>query len=175
MRMIAFAAAALLPASVLGGATSLTASSQRAEAPAPRVARLQHAPRDVLIAVAQRMGLRLRPTVPLPAIHLESRTPLERLQRVAERQWGVRPRKFMNVYAIEENAIYLIDDAAHLVRNRSTLDDALAHEFVHYLQANYRKDGFSTEWAEVEALGVQAWFRQTFGATRLARNIQTAH
>jgi len=168
MRTIVIAAAALLPACVSGGATSLTSTPIRAEAPAPRVATLQHDPREVLVTVARRMHIHLRPIHPLPVIHLESRTPLERLQRVAERQWGVRPGEFMNVYVPEENAIYLIDDAARLERSHATLDDALAHEYVHYLQATYRKDGFSTEWSEVEAVRTQAWFRETFMATRLA-------
>lgn len=172
MRMIAFAAAALLPAGVSGGATSPQAAPPRVEASAPQLATLRHDPRVVLVTVARRMGVRLRPIVPLPVIHLESRTPLARLQRVAERQWGVRPREFMNVYVAEENAIYLIDDAARLERSRATLDDALAHEYVHYLQAAYRKDGLSTEWAEVEALRTQTWFRQTFMTTRLALNAQ---
>ena len=156
--MLAIAIAALLPALAWGDDVR----------PAP--AFLEHDPQDVLAAVARRMHIRLQPFVPLPAIHLESRTPLEQLQRVAERQWGTRPREFMNVYVAEENAIYLIDDTGHLAHRHGTLDDALAHELVHYLQANYRKDGFSTEWSEVEALRVQAWFRQTFMAKRLSRN-----
>ena len=170
MRTIAFAAAVLLPACVSGGATSVPAAAPRVEAPATRVATLQHDPREVLATVARHMGIRLRPIVPLPVIRFESRTPLARLQQVAERQWGIRPREFMNVYVAEENAIYLIDDAARLARSGGALDDALAHEFVHYLQANYRKDGFARDWAEVEALRVQTWFRQTYMATRLARN-----
>ena len=81
MRMIAIAAAALLAACASGGATDVLTARSQAKVPLRQTAKLQHDPRVVLVTVARRMGVRLRPIVPLPAIHLESRTPLGRLQR----------------------------------------------------------------------------------------------
>jgi hypothetical protein len=128
------------------------------------VAKLRHDPRLILEAVARRMGVRLRPEVPVPAILLESRTPLQRMQAAAERQWGFRPEVFANAYAAAENRIYLIDDAHFYERHERTLDDALAHEYVHYLQARYLKDGFNSEWSEAAAIAMQNWFRQKYMA-----------
>jgi hypothetical protein len=126
------------------------------------VAPLHHDPQFILEAVARRMGVTLRPEVPPPTIRLESRTPLYRLQRAAERQWGFRPLVFVTTYASASNEIYLIDRSADYLPYGRTPDDALAHELVHYIQANYLKDDFSTDWSEVEAVAVQTWFRETF-------------
>ena len=125
-----------------------------------RVATLHHDPQRILEAVAQRMGIRLRPDIPVPVVRFESGTKLERMQAAAERQWGYRPETFANVYAIAENRIYLIDDADFYEQHARTLDDALAHEFVHYLQAIYRRDEFGSEWSEAEAIALQNWFRK---------------
>lgn len=133
-----------------------------------RAATLHHDPRFILDAVAQRMGVRLRPDIPVPAILLESATPLQRLQRAGERQWGFRPQIFVNAYAPAENGIYLIDDADFHRTHKRTLDDALAHEFVHYLQANYLGTGLHSEWSEAEAVMVQTWFREKYMAPVLA-------
>jgi hypothetical protein len=132
-----------------------------------RVATLHHDPRLILEAVARRMGIRLRPEIAVPVILLESRTPLQRMQTAAERQWGFRPQVFATTYASAENGIYLIDDADFYTQHDRTLDDALAHEFVHYLQANYLEDGFNVEWSEAEAISVQTWFRKEYMAAIL--------
>lgn len=137
-------------------------------APLARVATLQHDPQFILESVAKRMGVRLRPDLPRPAIRLESRTPLERLQAAAERQWGFRPHVFTTTFASAGNEIYLIDDADHYARHGGTPDDSLAHEFVHYLQATYLRDRFTTDWSESEAVAIQTWFRNEHPAPRLA-------
>lgn len=124
-----------------------------------RTAKLQRDPQFILQTVAEHMGITIRPEVPLPKVLLESKTPLARLQAVAERQWGFRPRAFVSVFAPNTNEIYLIDDAAEHEERGSTLDDALAHEFVHYLQETYRKTVRQTDWSEYEAVVVQTWFR----------------
>ena len=133
-----------------------------------RVVTLRHDPQFILEAVARRMGVTLRPEIPVPVILLESRTPLQRLQATAERQWGFRPHVFVSTYASAGNEIYLIDDAALYERYKRTVDDALAHEFVHYLQAKYLKDTFSTDWSEAEAVAIQTWFRKAYMEPRLA-------
>jgi len=140
------------------------------------LATLQHDPQFILETVARRMGVTLRPDVP-PAIRLESETPLERLQAAAEKQWGFRPHAFVTTYATASNEVYLIDEAALYDKSRGTLDDALAHELVHYVQARYLADRFDTDWSESEAVAIQTWFRKEFmspmpGAAR-ARHLAT--
>jgi len=166
--------AAVTAMMVVAGAAALPARERGAVAATPatgytiRAATLQHDPQFILEAVAGRMGVRLRPDVPPPVIRLESRTPFERLQAAAERQWGFRPHVFVTTYAAASNEVYLIDEAALYENYGGTLDDSLAHELVHYVQANYLRDRFTTDWSETEAVAVQTWFREQFMATRLA-------
>lgn len=133
-----------------------------------RVATLQHDPQFILEAVAERMRVRLRPDIAPPVILLESRTPLQRLQVAVEKQWGFWPPVFVTMYARASNEVYLIDEAALYERYATTPDDSLAHELVHYIQANYREDRFDTDWSESEAVTVQIWFREEFMASRLS-------
>jgi hypothetical protein len=137
-------------------------------APPARVAALQHDPQFILEAVAKRMGVVLRPDIPPPTIRLESRTPLARLQAAAERQWGFRPKVFTTTYATASNEVYLIDEAALYDNYGGTLDDSLAHELVHYIQARYLGDRFTTDWSETEAVAVQSWFRREYMEPPLA-------
>jgi hypothetical protein len=136
--------------------------------PPTRVAALQHDPQFILEVVANRMGVTLRADMPPPTIRLESRTPLERLQAAAERQWGFRPEVFTTTYATASNEVYLIDEARLYENYGGTPDDSLAHELVHYVQAHYLGDRFTTDWSETEAVAVQTWFRREYMAPRLA-------
>jgi hypothetical protein len=56
------------------------------------------------------------------------------------------------------NEIYLIDDASYYARVGRTIDDSLAHELAHYLQARYGR-AHLVDWEEVEAVAIQNWFR----------------
>jgi hypothetical protein len=163
------AAAALLVATTAapGLLTGSGAGTLPGDLPA-RIATLQNDPQFILEAVAGRMGVRIRPDLTPPAILLESRTPLQRLQAAAEKQWGFRPPVFVTMYAMESNEVYLIDEATLYERCPATLDDSLAHEFVHYIQANYLGDRVNTDWSEVEAVAIQTWFRGEFMAPKLA-------
>lgn len=152
-------AVAVVALFLLTGATLENPSNAESAA---GVAKLRHDPQFVLRAVAWHMGIRLSPEVPAPAILLESRTPLSRWRAAAERQWRLRPSAFVSAFVVEENTIYLIDDLASHEQRRSTIDDVLAHELAHYLQARYRKDGFDSDWSEFEAVAVQRWFRARF-------------
>jgi hypothetical protein len=169
---LAAAAAALFLATAAAVPARLneTGAAPRAEASPEHIVALRHDPRFILEAVARRMGVTLRPEIPPPAIRLESRTPLQRLQVAAERQWGFRPHVFTTTYASASNEIYLIDGAADYLPYDRTPDDSLAHELVHYLQANYLKDDFSTDGSESEAVAIQTWFRNEHMAPRLAAN-----
>jgi hypothetical protein len=156
-------AANALPARTKGAAGNATVGG----APVG-VAVLQHDPQFILEQVARRMGVTLRAYVPPPAIRLESRTPLERLQAAAERQWGFRPEVYTTTYATASNEVYLIDEAALYDNYGGTLDDSLAHELVHYIQAHYLGDRFTTDWSETDAVAVQSWFRREYMEPRIA-------
>ena len=131
------------------------------DADGPSLARsvLRHDPGYILQAVAQEMNVTLRPDVPLPAILLQSKTPLQRFQTAIAAQWGFEPPVFANAYAVAQNEIYLMDDASYYTRLRRTLDDSLAHEFVHYIQVHYFNADLTHESCELEAISVQQWFR----------------
>jgi len=136
------------PSRLLGGAIG-----------AERALRLD--PQATLQIVARRMRVELDPGVPAPAIRFESVTSLERFQDVTERQWGFRPKRFVNVFVAETNEIYLIDDPAYYAATGHTIDESLAHELVHYVQARYGRANFY-DWAEHEAVAIQKWFRTEY-------------
>jgi len=124
------------------------------------LAKLRFDPRVILEAVARHMQVTLRPDVPMPAIHVESAIPLRKFQDAIEVQWRARPPHVTNAYAIARNEIYLSDDAAFYGRLGRTLDDSLAHELVHYIQAKYLNDDLTSDWCEIQAAEVQSWFRE---------------
>lgn len=115
-------------------------------------------PYVILQQVAQQMNVTLRPDVPLPKIFLESNTPLRQFQRAIAPQWKFRPHVFANAYAAERNEIYLSDDARYYKKRNRTLDDSLAHEFVHYIQVRYRNDNLEDDSCEMEAIDMQLSF-----------------
>ena len=120
-----------------------------------------------LKVVARRMGITLRPEVPLPEVRFESNTPIERFRNAVEMQWGGRPARFSNAYVPATNEVYLIDDPDYYVSTGRTLDDSLAHELVHYLQAHYRHADLAGELEELEAVQIQSWFRSEQMHTKL--------
>lgn len=113
------------------------------------------------------MGIALRQEIPAPKVLFESKTSLSRLQAAAERHWGFRPQVFVSAFLPTANEIYLIDDAAAYDKREGSLDDALAHEFVHYLQAKYRKAMLQTDGSEFEAVAIQTWFRAEYVEPKL--------
>ena len=127
-------------------------------APAEPV-KLRFDPRFVLEAVAQRMDVTLRPDVPLPAVFVESMVPLRQFQDAMEVQWQFRPHLVANAYAIARNEIYLSDDPSYYRRFKRTIDDSLAHELVHYIQAQYFQEDLASDSCEVQAAEIQRWFR----------------
>lgn len=134
-----------------------TRASARARPAA--TASLRYSPTFTLERVAQRLGVTLRPDIPAPAIFFESSTPLRQFQDAIAAQWGFRPRVFGNAYALARNEIYLIDDPALYARLGGTLDESLAHEFVHYLQVRYQKADLADPSCESDAIAVQLWYR----------------
>lgn len=120
---------------------------------------LRHDPRYILEAVARRMNVVLRADQPLPRIYFEGSTPLAQFQDAVAPQWRFRPPMFANVYVVARNEIYLADDSSYYRRLRRTLDESLAHEFAHYLQARYFAANLADESCETEAVAVQFAFR----------------
>jgi hypothetical protein len=121
---------------------------------------LAHDPLAMLAEVALHMNVRLRPDVPPPAVFLESRTPLAQFQDAIAAQWGFRPPRFANAYAVARNEIYLIDDPSYYRRMKRTLDESLAHELAHYVQVHYFDADLSDPSSETDAVAVQQRFRQ---------------
>jgi hypothetical protein len=128
--------------------------------PPAETVRLEHAPDAVLRFVASQMNVALRHDVPLPSIHLESATALERFQDAVGPQWGFRPPRFANAYVVATNEIYLTDDASYYLRLRRTLDESLAHEYVHYLQVRYLEGDLDEASYEQDAVAVQGRLRE---------------
>ena len=144
----------------LGLAMSLCVSVNGASAGGTRTTptKLRLDPYAILQQVARQMNVTLSPDVPLPRIFLESNTPLRQFQQAIAPQWKFRPHVFANAYAAERNEIYLSDDASYYKRRNRTLDDSLAHEFVHYIQVRYRNDNLVDDECEMEAIAVQLSF-----------------
>ena len=126
---------------------------------------LRDTPRQILVAVARRLDVDLRPNVPPPLVRLESHTPLEHFQDAIEAQWKSRPGVFSNAYATATNEIFLADRRVPGSTRGAALDEMLAHEMVHYIQSRYWRIDLNSEWAEVQACQVQNWFRDTYLST----------
>jgi hypothetical protein len=150
-RIVAFAAA-LLSTAVLAGEPDT-----RAE---PIKLRLD--PLFILEAVARRLNVPLQPEIVLPKILVSSRTPLTQFQDALEEQWGIRPDAFVNAYAVVKNEIYLFDGASFYSGGSRTIEDSLAHEFVHYIQARYWGEDLRSDDCELQAVTVQRWFRELY-------------
>jgi hypothetical protein len=144
----------------LGFAMSLCISMNGVSAAEVRIApaRLRLDPSIILQQVARQMNVSLRPEVPLPKIFFESTTPLRQFQEAIASQWKFRPRVFANAYVMAKNEIYLSDEPSYYKRRNRSVDDSLAHEFVHYIQVNYRHGNLADDDCEMEAITVQLAF-----------------
>lgn len=151
-RLLAVTAAAALAGAVLA------LPDARASSDGPE--RLHEEPAVILARVARQMNVELRADETPPRVYLESRTPLSQFQDAVQTQWNHRPARFANVYVVARNEIYLSDDPAYYRRMRRTLDESLAHEFTHYLQARYLGYDLADESCEAQALDMQIAFRR---------------
>lgn len=119
----------------------------------------------ILKLVSKKMGLQLRPEIPLPAVRYGSETPLAEFQDAIEPQWGLRPDFVLNAYVFRLNRVYLLDEKAYYDKVGRYIDDSLFHEYVHYFQVKYRGDVFegdAGEFLEWEAIDHQTWFRENY-------------
>jgi len=124
--------------------------------------KLRYEPQFILETVARRMNVTLRQEVPLPAVFLESRTSLAQFQKAMAGQWPFTPALIANSYSTATNEIYLSDEPSFYLRLKRTLDDSLAHEFVHYIQSKYLREDLTTDGCEMQAAEVQQWFRAEY-------------
>lgn len=127
--------------------------------------KLKYDPSYILETVAREMNVTLRPDIPVPAIFIESATPLKRFQEAISTQWKFRPHVFANAYAVARNEIYLMDDASYYARRKRTLDDSLAHELAHYIQVRYLNADLADPSWENDAVAVQDRFREGHAAS----------
>jgi hypothetical protein len=109
------------------------------------------------------MDISLRSDVPTPEVRYSSTTPLSEFQIVAESEYHRRPHAVSNSYFPGRNLIFLTDNATYYQTGR-TLDDSLAHEYTHFIQARYGAGAAqqNEDGKEREAARVQFWFRATF-------------
>lgn len=103
-----------------------------------------------------------RSDVPFPVIRYESATPLVEFQDAIEEQWGMRPDKITNAFAVKHNKIFMNDDAAYYERTGRCMDDSLAHELVHYVQAKYQGWDLNDDSLEWQAIEIQTAFREEY-------------
>ena len=128
----------------------------------PAPAKLQFTVDFILKNVIERKSQTFDAKLPVPKIFLESSTSLKQFQDAIEPQWGFRPDQFTNAYVVAKNEIYLMDEAGYYHETKRCMDDSLAHEFTHYIQAKYQKFDLNDESLEWDAIDVQTWFRQVF-------------
>lgn len=145
----------------LAGALALVLALFSSGADGAEPLRLRLDPGFVLAQVAGRLGVRLDPAIPPPAVHVESATPIAQFREAIAAQWGFRPHAFGNAYAVERNEIYLIDEPGYYARLGRSLDESLAHELAHYVQVRYLGADLAEPSWEEEAVAVQAWFSAT--------------
>lgn len=121
--------------------------------------------RCTLAAVAKKRNIQLSDSVPAPILYFESSTSVDVFKAAVKQQGHDFPQEFSNAYVYVEgkNDIFLIDNPSYYARHGRHIDDSLAHELVHYLQVRYQKyDLNAEEFAELEAVDLQTWYRDTF-------------
>jgi hypothetical protein len=126
------------------------------------VAKLKYSVEFVLQKVLELKRKEYNPLIPVPSIHFESQTPLEIFQQAIEGQWGMRPQRFSNAYSVSHNMLFLNDEASYYIRTKRCMDDSLAHELTHFVQARYQGFDLHDESLEWDAIEVQNAFRESY-------------
>lgn len=125
-------------------------------------AKLRYSKEFIFEKVLELKRQSLKPEVPFPAIYFESKTPLSQFQDAIEEQWGMRPDRITNAFAVKRNEIYMNDDADYYRRTNRCMDDSLVHEMVHYVQAKYQGWDLNDDSLEWEAVDIQTAFREAY-------------
>lgn len=126
---------------------------------------LQYDAACMLKAVLKKKNLPFKPDIAIPPVFVESKTPIKQFQDAIEPQWNMRPERFLNAYALKRNEIYLMDDSEYYTRHGRFVDDSLAHELTHYVQAQYQGFDLNDDSLESDAIDVQNWVRQEYMKT----------
>lgn len=119
-------------------------------------------PDSILRAILSYKQLDHRPEIPMPTIIMASKADLKKFQDEVESQWNMRPKLISNVFIVSVNKIYLNDDKSYYDRVKRCIDDSLAHELTHYIQAKYRGWSLDDDSLESDAIDTQTWFRSTY-------------
>jgi hypothetical protein len=130
--------------------------------PRPKLAKLRYPVEFLFEQVLKMKKQELRPEIPFPQIHYESKISLKFFQDMIESQWQMRPDVITNAFAVESNLIFLIDEDKFYRRTNRCMDDSLVHELVHYVQVKYQKWDVHDESLEWEAVDIQTRFREEF-------------
>ncbi len=139
----------------------MVATTARAETPV----KLRFPLECTLAAIAKKRNVQLSENVPLPTLYYESTTSFETFKAAVMQQGHDFPQEFSNayVYVQGKNDIFLIDSPSYYARHGRFIDDSLAHEIAHYVQVRYQKYDLNVEeFAELEAVDLQTWYRDTF-------------
>lgn len=129
----------------------------------PTPAQLRYSMEFILEKVLEIKKKNFDPAIPLPSLHMASKTPLQVFQDAIAEQWGgYRPDVITNAYAAKHNMVFLYDDAAYYERTGRCMDDSLAHELTHYVQDRYFHWDLNDESLEWDAVEVQTQFREAF-------------
>jgi hypothetical protein len=128
----------------------------------PERAKFKYTYEFLLQKVLEKKNQAFNSQIPLPSLHMESKTPLKVFQDAIESQWGFRPDHFTNAFSAKFNMIFVSDDSAYYERNGRCMDDSLVHELVHYVQDKYLHWDLNDESLEWDAIEVQTQFREEF-------------
>lgn len=127
-----------------------------------KTAVLKYSPEFILNQVLEKKHLTFDSKKPIPNVLFASQVPLKQFQDDVEPQWNFRPDVITNVYVLNQNKIYLMDDAAYYDKTGRCMDDSLAHELTHYVQVVYQGWDIADESLEWDAVDIQTWFRETY-------------
>lgn len=145
---------------VLGGVESAVAAPKK---PKPKVvAKLRYTPEFILEQVLLRKNQTKNSEIPAPKISFGSKTKLAYFQEAMLPQWGSKPAAFTNAYAVLKNEVFLLDEDKYYKKLKRCMDDSLAHELTHYVQAQYQHFDLNDDSLEYDAVDVQTWFRETY-------------
>ena len=101
-------------------------------------ARLRYDETCILRLVAAEMEIPLKKEVSLPAVYFGSKVPFAQFLAAYRTQSNAEPTQVLNMYMLNSNEIYISDKASNYASFGRSMDDSLAHEYVHYLQVKYR-------------------------------------
>jgi hypothetical protein len=126
---------------------------------------LKQAEPCILNVVAKKSNVVIKPELPIPDLMLEQNVDMEQYKKDVQEWFGFEIDQVTNFFFATKNKIYLITDNAYYTKTNRSPYDSLAHELTHYIQWNYQgatKDDLGTDGAEMSAIDVQTWFRETY-------------